>query len=131
MKAPIIELIENARAKFFAEAGFPPERLHVSLAMEGALTRWYASTLVKSNIPKFGPHEMEVLGMEVVRSTKNTPHIEFWLSATRGGQVISVHALVEPESIGERREVNRNAIRLETDYEEGVRLEGGEDSGEA
>lgn len=122
MHAPIIDLINEAKCKFVAKYGFPAERIHVSLLMEGALQRWALTNL---QFPASLDERMQgatVQGLDVVRMTKNTPHVEFYLVAQRDGQLYTQHAVVEPETVGVRKKVNENGILIETtqeDYEDG------------
>lgn len=96
MKTPMIKAIEDAKGKFLAKYGFPADMIHVSPAMERALHRWAKKTLDLSR----GARDAEIAGLGVVRSTKPSPHVEFWLSNTRGSRVFTVHAMLEPEDVG-------------------------------
>lgn len=130
---PVIALIDEAKAGFLAEYGFPPERIHVSIPMEKVMHRLFAKWLKEGRLPAkvyVEKQGAEVHGMEVRRMTKTSPHVEFYLSAVRDGQVYSSHARIEPEQVGARREVNRNEILIDTDEEEGVSLRR-QDNGEA
>lgn len=123
MSAPIIQLINEAKAKFFMRYGFSAERIHVSLLMEGALHRWALTNLQMPADLSDRMKGAEVAGLEVVKMTKNSPHVEFYLSATRNNHLYSLQALIEPETVGVRKQVNSNGIIFETDpedYEDGT-----------
>lgn len=89
MTAPLIDAISDAKAKFLAQYGFPAERLHASPFVEKALHR-----LLGGGIGEL--REAEVMGMAILRSTKPSPHAEFWLSAVRNKQAFTLHARLTP-----------------------------------
>lgn len=97
---PIREYVEDAVAQFTEHYGLNPDTIHVSAAMERVLHRWASKTL---NAPLFDLKGATFLGLEVLRSTKRTPHVEFWLSLTQGGQVYSMQLRLEPEEVGAKK----------------------------
>lgn len=102
--APVIRIIEDAKAKFMANYGFPAETLHVSPAMEKALSRW-----VKENTDS---KVLAIAGLDVRRMTKATPHVEFYLAAVRDGHVYSQRAVLEPEDVGAVKSSSPEIIKL-------------------
>lgn len=92
---PIIEAIQDAKAKFLAQYNFPAECIHVTVPMEKLLHRWAEKHLDLST-----SMEAEVAGLAVVQSTKSSPHVEFWLSALRNSRVFVQHARLDPEEMG-------------------------------
>lgn len=96
MTPPLVEIINDAKAKFLATYGFPAERIHVSHPMEKALVRWAKAV---GAWPKDGMQEAEIAGLQILQSTKPSPHVEFSLSAKRNGQLYTSHARLEPHEV--------------------------------
>lgn len=95
---PLTHYINDAKAQFQAHYGIPAERLHASRLFERALQRWAAKNLDLTTPTYDGA---EIAGLELLQSTKKySPHFEFWLSATRSGQVLSLHLRLEPTDLG-------------------------------
>lgn len=118
MAAPIVSVVNQAKAEFLKEYGFPAEKLHASTVFESALTRWFSKQLDLKSANK--PRQVEISGLEVVRMTKQSAKFEFYLSASRGDLVYSSHVEVEPEAAGFRKAVNSNEIVISTDEDGAV-----------
>lgn len=98
---PLLAAITEASSEFIKRYGVSPERIHVSRAIEKALKRFADEALAKDETNSLNdPNGAEIYGMEVVQSTKASPHAEFWLSKTQGGQVHSLHSRITPEMAG-------------------------------
>lgn len=114
---PIEQYVRQAIAEFNKEAGFMPERIHVSRLFEHALHRWahkHNRVPVGAGISNFDGATF--LGLEVLKSTKLTsPHFEFWLSTERDRQVYHLHVRLVPEDFGLKRDVSDDVIHLRTE----------------
>lgn len=98
--APILHYIRQAIAAHYAKYSFHAERLHASPMMEGALVRWAEANL---HYPQDINHRLqgaEIFGLQIVRMTKKSALVEFYLSTERDGQVFASHAMLEPENVG-------------------------------
>lgn len=93
--APIEQFIREGQAAFVTTYGFPAERIHCSRSFAKALTRWMAGLLQYKGVP--ATTALEIHGLEVLHMTKQSPHFEFYLSATRDGQVFSSNVRLEPD----------------------------------
>lgn len=117
--APIITFIRKAMMEFAGEYGIQAEKIHVSLMMEGALTRWALANLhFPQSLEERVSQGASIFGLEVVKMTKNSAVVEFYLSAERAGQLYTSHAVIEPETVGIRKVVNENGITLGIDTDE-------------
>lgn len=114
-EAPLIRLIRQAAQAHYKQYGFHAEKLHASTMMEGALVRWAESNKMYPADIQQRLQGAEIFGMQVVRMTKNSALVEFYLSSERDGQLYTSHAILEPETVGIRKVVNTNNIILETD----------------
>lgn len=92
--APIITIIENSKAKFVAETGFPAEVLHASLPFERALIR-YVNRHVPIVLTRDGTEDMQISGLEIRRMGKPSPWLEFYLTADRSGQRHVLHTFLD------------------------------------
>lgn len=115
-EAPLIGYVRQAVAEYRNKYGFHPEKLHASTMMEGALVRWADANMHYPADLQQRLQGAELMGMQVVRMTRNSALVEFYLSAERDGQLYTSHAVLEPETVGIRKMVNNNGIILETDY---------------
>lgn len=98
MTAPIFEHIYKAREAFRIKYGFYPEKFHVSKNLLKILMRMMEQEPLLNRPPRGAA--IELLGMELVKMTKNSPFIEFYLSATRGGKVMSIQTIITPSQMG-------------------------------
>lgn len=94
---PLIGIINQAKENYYNKYGFYPETIHVSRGMEIVLHRWAFKNHPEQVFDKNGA---AIAGLEVLRSTKNSPHLEFWLSAKRGDKIYASSAKIEPEAVG-------------------------------
>lgn len=121
-KEPIVTLVEDAKAEFLANYGFPAETLHVSPMMEAALHRWAGKHMAYSQNLNERMQGAVFAGLPVVKMTRNSALVEFWLSTVRMGQRYTANVVIEPEAVGVRRAVNDNGIVLgggeDSDYDE-------------
>lgn len=97
---PIAQIVNNAKAKFLGLTGFPAERIHVSPRLESALQRWAVSAGMVPASLEDRLQGAEIAGMEVLRMTKRSAKVEFYLSAERSGKVLSLNVQVLPEEVG-------------------------------
>lgn len=91
---PIITIIENSKAKFLAEAGFPAEVLHASLPFERALLR-YAVQYLPMVLTPDGTEDVQICGLEIRRMGKQSPWLEFYLTADRDGKRHVLHTFLD------------------------------------
>lgn len=117
-EAPLIGFIRQAKQAYYQQYGFWPEKLHASTMMEGALVRWAEANMYYPADLKQRLQGAEIMGMQVVRMTKKSALVEFYLSTERDGQLYTSHVILEPETVGIRKAVNTNNIILETDNED-------------
>lgn len=96
---PLLRLIEDAKSMFLLRYGFHAERLHASTKFAHTIQRW-----ARKKGARFG-QEIEIAGLQVLHSTRVSAMMDFYLSATRGNEVHSLHLALEPdemESVGVR-----------------------------
>lgn len=115
-EAPLIGFIRQAKNDYYKQYGFWPEKLHASTMMEGALVRWAEANMHYPASLQLRLQGAEIMGLQVVRMTKRSALVEFYLSTERDGQLYTSHAILEPETVGIRKAVNTNNIILETDH---------------
>lgn len=114
--APLLGYIRNAMTAHYKKYGFHAEKLHASTMMEGALVRWAEAAARYPQDIQQRLQGAEIFGMQIVRMTKKSALVEFYLSTERDGQLYTSHAILEPETVGIRKAVNTNNIILETDH---------------
>lgn len=112
MTAPIVDIVAQAQREYLANFGFPAEKLHASLMFEGALQRWATANAAYPADPIERLQGATFNGLEVVRMTRRSALVEFWLTAERDGQIYAQQVRVEPEAVGIRQAVNTNGIVL-------------------
>lgn len=105
MVEPIIDIINNAQGQFLVQTGHPAETLHASPAFEKALHRWaYKQPHLLQHINNRTKYDQaEICGLGIVRMTKPSPHVEFYLSAEVGGQRHTLRVMMEPEDVRLRK----------------------------
>ena len=86
-EAPLIGFIRQAMQAHYKQYGFQAEKLHASTMMEGALVRWAESNKMYPADIQQRLQGAEIFGMQVVRMTKNSALVEFYLSTERDGQL--------------------------------------------
>lgn len=115
-EAPLITHIKQAKKDFHSYYGIHAEKIHMSRKMAHAFQRW---AMAENYFPKSMEERlngMEILGLGVFHMTKNTPKVEFYLSATRGVQVYSLNCVIEPEAAGLKKTTGPEII-IATDGE--------------
>lgn len=115
--SPLIGFVRQAMKAHYQQYGFHAEKLHASTMMEGALVRWAEANMHYPSDIQQRLQGAEIFGMQVVRMTKRSALVEFYLSTERDGQLYTSHAVIEPETVGIRKVVNTNDIIIETDHE--------------
>lgn len=115
--SPLIRFVRLAMKAHYHQYGFHAEKLHASTMMEGALVRWAEANMHYPSDIRQRLQGAEIFGMQVVRMTKRSALVEFYLSTERDGQLYTSHAVIEPETVGIRKVVNTNDIIIETDHE--------------
>lgn len=99
--APLIQQIKAAIQEFTSSYGFPPEELHVSRRLERALTRWAYST---NKVPQNVYDRMQgasLFNLPLIRMTKKSLKVEFYVAARRDERVYYAHVELEPKWAGE------------------------------